>query len=234
MSSQLRIPCFLTNRDMLTPVQAMVDRLRLCDGVGDIFIMDCGSQYPPLLEWYKVAEATVVMLPNWGNHALWRWLREGAKMPQHTHYFMSDADLDLAEVPLDFLRVLQQGLTDHRDYLKAGLSLMVADLPDTPYAKYVHSREAGYWRHPVGTRFFAADIDTTGVLYRAGSGWGGYGPSLRAAPPYVARHPLWYVDPRLPDTWSDELKHYVSRANSQFSSWTGHTSPDSRKYVAPH
>lgn len=221
------IPCYLTNRDLLSPVRGMVDHLLGCDGVGLVTILDCGSTYAPLLEWYALecpCEVRVVRLPNLGCRALW----DSGEVPRGQAYFASDADLDLRGVPKDFLGVLQTGLSFFPDAVKCGLSLRLHDIPLDAYLRNAAiAHEFPYWTQPRAEGWFAANIDTTAAMYRAGSGWGGYGPALRSAPPYSARHLPWYLTP---ETFTEEWQWYRDHCDKSVSTWCARL-PESRVWL---
>lgn len=212
------IPCYLTNRDLLTPLQGMVADLLTCEGVGDITILDCDSSFPALLDWYEYdlpsGVRVVHMGDNAGCRALWR-----TDQPRGRPYFASDADLDLSGVPRDFLRVLSVGLESHPSAIKAGLSLRIDDLPRDGYlSAEAKQHERRYWIEAMSGGWFAADIDTTAAMYRAGSGWGGYGPAIRSAPPYAARHLPWYLTPETLSQ-SEEWRYYRDHCDQSVSTW---------------
>ena len=48
----MSIPIIINNRNLLTWPKAMVERISRYEGVGDIIIVDNGSTYEPLLDWY--------------------------------------------------------------------------------------------------------------------------------------------------------------------------------------
>jgi hypothetical protein len=205
------IPIWLTNRDLLTPVMRMVDFLsQVAELAGPITIVDCDSTYPPLLEWYEqecpLIDVTVIRAANLGPRAPWRYITDAGE----GYFFISDADLDLSNTPPDFLRVLRQGLIDYPERVKVGLSLQIDALPDdSPITERVRRHEIKFWTERVGS-FWSANIDTTAAVYRLGEkGRGHYGPALRSAPPYMARHLPWYVTP---DTLTEEWRHFLGRS----------------------
>ena len=64
------IPVIINNRNLLTWPKAMVRDLNKWEGIGDIYIVDNGSTYEPLLEWYATNPCKVVMLgENLGHQA---------------------------------------------------------------------------------------------------------------------------------------------------------------------
>jgi len=206
------VPCWLTNRDTMT-VRTLVDQLILCEDVGPITIVDCDSTYPPLLEWYDtVCPVRVIRAENLGSHAAWSYLDTSSP------YLVSDADLDLARVPRDFVRQLQRGLDRYPDAIKCGLSLSLEALPDaSPVKSQVIAHESSFWSVARDPEFYDAAVDTTMALYRAASGWGGYAPALRAAPPYTARHVPWDLVPgQVPPDW----EHYFQRLDPLGLGWS--------------
>lgn len=208
------IDCFLTSRDLMA-VASMAERLCSCAGVGRIVIVDCESTFPPLLEWYEEAERNGINVErcvNLGNKAPWVY---SEVMANQNIYFTSDGDLDLDDVPLDFLLYLREGLVEHPEAMKVGLSLRLDDLPDTYLGRWAKNHEKQFWERLDG-RWYHADIDTTACVYRPLTGWGGYGPCLRSAPPYTARHISWYLDPaNLPE----DYKWYTDRLSPEGIFW---------------
>lgn len=203
------IDVWLTNRDLLTPVQGMVLHLAQCQQVGRIRLVDCASTFPPLLEWYeRQTVAEVIRAENLGPRAIWKY----ATYASGQFFFASDADLDLTGVPFDCLVRLRQYLFDHPETLKSGLSLRLYDVPEaatlSPHARAIEQK---FWEQSTPDNlWYHADIDTTAAMCRGGQGWTGYGPAVRAAPPYTARHLSWYLTP---DTITDEWRWYLTHLN---------------------
>ena len=132
------IPVWINNRDRLSTTRALVEYLRQVPGCRPI-IVDNASTYPPLLGWYGRCGVEVQRLAfNGGSQAPWRFadLARGA-----AYYAVTDSDLDLDGVPLDLLAVLRDGLNRFPEANKAGLSLEVHDLPDTPLADQARAWE---------------------------------------------------------------------------------------------
>lgn len=188
----------------------MVDCISRFDDVGEIFVVDCGSTNPETSKWYATqGVATIKKDTNRGPRAPW----DGDHIPDNDgFYVVSDADLDLSGVPADCLTRLRDLMTERPAIHKAGLSLRIDDLPgDSPVAGMAISRETQYWDNPTPGGFLA-DIDTTFAMYRRGSGWSGYGPAIRLAPPYTARHVSWYLTPdHTPPDWLWYLSHLDRR-----------------------
>src|SRR5512139_1795296 len=100
----MMVPIYINNRNRLTTTRRMVEYLRDVPGALPI-VVDNASTYGPLLEWYQNCECEVIRMGgNIGPHAPWfvRDLVRGAP-----YYVVTDADLDLADVPIDVLEVLR-------------------------------------------------------------------------------------------------------------------------------
>jgi hypothetical protein len=184
-----------------------------------VVILDNGSDWEPLIEWYARCPFEVRRLElNQGHRAPWLCgATSGVTTP---YYVVTDPDLDLAGCPPDILDVLVQGLEQHGWATKAGVALEVEDIPaGYPSHDFIRATEGPYWRDRVDGRFFRAAVDTTFAVYRAGPE-PPCAPALRSDRPYVARHLPWYVTP---ETLTDEERHYLRSADPRFSSGTGHT-----------
>jgi hypothetical protein len=203
---------YLTNRDCLTPVQGMVSHLQQCDEVDDIIIVDCGSTYPPLLDWYSSIEQRVIRCENLGPYAAWQVMSERSEL-----YAVSDSDLDISTVPRDFLTRLRHGLIRYPQCVKAGLSLAIQDIPEHfPFRDEVISHESQFWNSMIDDEFYSAAIDTTFALYRTKS-FPGVDNSIRLAPPYIARHLPWYLSSvAITEEWAYYFRHL-----EHFTHWSG-------------
>jgi len=184
---------FIVNYNRLTLPKNMADWLadRDCEPI----ILDNGSDYPPLLEYYADCPHRVVRLNNNFGHKV-VWLPEAGVLEMFKirgRYIVTDPDLDLSKVPDDFLLVLQEGLSKYKQYDKCALSLEINDLPPTREGNFIRGREARYWQHALDERYYHADTDTTLALYRQGVTWYGHS-AMRTARPYTARHVPWYYD----------------------------------------
>ena len=92
----MRIPVIINNRNLLTWPKAMVRDLSKWEGIGDIYIVDNGSTYEPLLEWYATKPCEVVSLEvNAGHQA--PWLCGLVQKLGEPYYAVTDPDLDLTK-----------------------------------------------------------------------------------------------------------------------------------------
>ncbi len=169
----------------------------LADTGCEPILLDNSSSYPPLLEWYKSCPFKVhTFNQRYGERVFWD---SGLfKEYDDEYYIVTDHDLDISNVPLDYTEVLIKGL-ENKDITKCGLSLDIDDLPDTPYGKDVIGCELKYWGDKDFLGNYIAGVDTTFAMYdrkRQTLGWD-HGDKFyygsRLPKPYTAKHMPWYL-----------------------------------------
>lgn len=205
--------CYITVWNLLSPLPQLVDDIRRfgCKPV----IVDNASTYPPLLKWLdeQTTAPVVRMAENLGPRAAWT-----LGIQRQERYIVTDGDLDLSEIPDDAMDVLDAGFALDPSAHKVGFSLRIDDLPpDGVLTAAVREWEARYWTRPVGERYFRADIDTTFAMYDSRRPGNAYGPALRTAPPYTARHLPWYWTR---ETMTGEIRYYLKALNKAVGAGT--------------
>ena len=195
-------------------------------GMTQIMVLDSGSTYPPLLDFYEspaMEGIQLVRARNLGPEAFWRLdfhlLPAIAKVGR---YIVTDADIcpDL-QCPLDLVRKMHE-VADRYAPAKVGPAIRIDDLPEC-FAQREHMRmcESDYWlrKYPENDCWNAA-LDTTFALYE--SGWtrwpladqGGV-QHVRLDFPYVVRHLPWYENSA---NLSAEAKYYRAHVENGYSS----------------
>lgn len=212
----------VNNFNRLTTTKALCEYLDMVPGAA-VQILDNGSTYPPLLDWYTDCGRDVVFLgKNLGHLA--PWLTENHD--GEPYYVVTDSDLDMSQCPVDVLEVLRRALERFPTRVKVGVGLELSDLPKTRLAELVMAEQAKYWRHrvlgnpEVQEPFFMAPVETTFACYRRGRRFAS-GPALRTDRPYVARHVPWYG---IPGQLDDEEQYYMATARRDISTtkrWSG-------------
>jgi hypothetical protein len=170
----------------------------------EIILIDNGSTYPPLLKWYKKCKYKVHYLPNtYGHRSLWQ--SNIISQYKDRYYIVTDHDLDITDVPDDFIEVMMKGLCE--DVPKAGLSLMIEDLPINNYTNEVRLYEDGWWKTSKDKNgFYYSDIDTTLAVYDSKYlTEERFCRAVRTPDPYTARHLPWY---NTPDNLTEEEIYY--------------------------
>ena len=205
----MTIPVIINNRDLLTWPKAMVYKLLQYECIGDIIIVDNGSTYKPLLEWYdNQSVAKVIMCDNLGHGGA--WVSGAVSSLNSDIYVVTDSDLGLQHTPNDTLVVLLDKLNKHPELEKIGLGLdwqIVKE--DSPYYQRLNLYERDRWKASAIIDDVYVDMwtDTTFALYNKKQYFIGGG-SLSY--PYVARHYPW----ELPIEYNnDEFKYYIDHAS---------------------
>lgn len=208
---------YIINRDRLQSPKEMVEFLLKTPGVTPI-IMDNDSKNPDLLDWYETSPCEIVRHDlNWGETIMWMpdlnyieyyGLKDG-------NYCVTDPDLDLAGIPLNWPDELKRLLVENQWCDKAGFSLEINDLPDNEITREVIAHEENHWHTPLSGGGFRAGIDTSFAAYRSSIH---SFECVRASRPYTAKHRNWYYQ-SVDDIPADE-KFYLSRINASHNHWS--------------
>lgn len=201
------IICF--NR--LSSTKAMAEYL--ADNGCEVILVDNGSTFPELLKWYETCPYKIHHLPAVIENAHKSPWTSGIldRLPDR-RYIVSDHDLDLSQVPSDFLEVLQTGLENNPTAIKCGLSLRIDDLPQNALTEKVLKIESAYWRNKDANGYYLAPVDTTLALYDAqrtrDSNPKSFFSAVRSPEPYTCRHLPWYFTP---ENLTDEERYYLAQ-----------------------
>ncbi len=186
----------------------------LSDTGCEVFLVDNGSTYPPLLEWYKRCPYKIYNLTyNFGHQSLWTCKIIKNHHPNISYYIATDHDLDISNIPHDYVdflsKELEFQLSNGSCIHKAGLSLEIADLPKNDQSLRVIDYESRFWQQWVGKNFFwKANIDTTFALYKFGTPYKEFTSAVRAPRPYTAKHLPWYQTKEDIKNNEEELYYY--------------------------
>lgn len=213
-------PVFILAKDRPTCLSTLLDRLKL-DGLQNIFILDSGSTYPPMLEYLDRVKFPVIRLEPVEHHApkhlLWdsRVLWETGN--EDSHFVYTDCDIvPDYDCPNNWLEYLFKLLDKYPKFKKAGLGLRLDDIPDCYRHKAdVIKHETRYWLTGLEDHVFDSELDTTMALYAPGT------PHLlkaiRTGGKYIARHLPWYHNSaNLPE----EEAYYIEHLHPKASYWT--------------
>ena len=223
------VPVFLINHDNLT--RGFKQQVEWLTDVGmtSLTVIDNGSTYQPLLDYYEGVSFRVIRQTNRGPYVFWETnLHEQQEMP----YIVSDADcVPSADCPKDLVEKMLFVLEKHPTIVrKVGPSIRIDNLPDV-YAKKekVIAHESQFWtdfqyetheKSPwvvEGTPpMYDSIIDTTFAMYPRQSPWPGWHHHYRLAPPYSVEHKPWYEDSSNP---SEECLYYRAHVANGWSCW---------------
>jgi len=215
-------PVIIIVRDRLS---SLLQLLQWLEDVGqtNIWLCDNDSTYEPMVKFLANTSHHVVHNhQNLGHRAPWL---SGlvAELGNDRPFVVTDPDVVPCEsCPADALDYFAHTLRVHHDMDKVGFSLRLDDLPlHFAHRDSVIAWERQFWTNEFKPGFYFSPIDTTFALYRPGLGHQN-GRSLRAQPPYEARHMPWYDDTQNP---TEEQSYYVAHADRLISNWNSDRIP---------
>lgn len=218
---------FIMNWQWLSWPQAQAKFLTDCGH--EVIIVDNGSTYPPLLEWYKTCPYKVVFTEPEKLTTYNRFIWEMGLPDIYTkdnYYGVTDSDLELEGIPKDFAEVLIGDIERSPGILKSGFALRTDDLPNTPYANRYREGEKNNFNNQDEHGFYSIPVDTTFAIYskercnNLGAMWRPEGASVpssfldnfyfyrshRSPAPYIARHLPWYMNI---DNLTEEQQYHI-------------------------
>ena len=209
----MKVPVIINNRNLLTWPKAMVRDLSKWKWIGDIYIVDNGSTYEPLLEWYATKPCEVISLGvNAGHQA--PWLCGLVQKLGEPYYAVTDPDLDLSKTSKQTIVRCIEWLQEFPFVGKVGLSLRWDDVsPRSSYYTHVNTYEAQRQKSSRIVKAAKVDvaIDTTFAVYNRQDYFIG-GVSLLES----ARHIPWYYSEK--ERKADkEFSQYLASASAASS-----------------
>jgi glycosyltransferase involved in cell wall biosynthesis len=211
----------INNRNRLTTTKNMVEKLLQLNPNEEIIIIDNGSTYPPLLEWYKTINVDVRYEKNEGHLALWATQLD----KQLDDFFIyTDSDIILNEnFPLDWKEIMYNVHLKY-EYKKIALGIRIDDLPEYyRYKNQVIRNEGRWWLEAVDDYLFKADTDTTFSFME--NFFDNCYPSLRITrTDMICRHHGWYLDL---DNLDNEEKYYLDHLENTTTQYSKqHKNPE--------
>lgn len=176
----------------------------------DVTIIDNNSTYLPLLDWYNRCHYNVIKLHhNAGHKAIW----DCQLVNKKERYFYTDPDLDISELPSDWVEKLNAVLDEQGNKVKVGLAIKLDDLPASGMlSNWALRVQTYYWSMPLGDDLYEAEVDTTLALYNPlFDDHHSTAPALRLGGKYAVRHLPWYLGEK--ETWPFDFKYYYHTCN---------------------
>ena len=225
------IPIFIINRDRLVPLKELVKFL-FKRNYTNITIIDNGSTYKPLLDWYRGCPASVYHneTNQQGNESLHHLAYTFKIEPFYSavtsgNFVLTDSDINpIPEIPDNFIEDMAEVCNRYKKH-KVGLGLKIDDMPDHFYNKgLVLGIESPFWRNHIVHKkipLYQAPIDTTFAVYGKGTVATHGMDCFRTGGNYVARHAGWYYDyDNLPEDESHYLKNLKIGQGLSWSEWS--------------
>ncbi len=207
--NQKKIKAIINNFNILSWTKNLADFISKDKRI-DVVIVDNNSTYQPLLDWYNICSYNIVRLKNnIGSHGGFCEAPKDNEM-----YIYTDPDLDLSNIPNDWLDLLIEGCTKYNAF-KTGFSLEINDIPDDFILKEsTVSWETNFWTPYIDKRFNLGTIDTTFSLVNP---LGDKSIMFRTNRPYTAKHIPWYINET---NISDEYKNYLNTINKNYTHYS--------------
>lgn len=212
------IPVIIPNFNQLTYLRNLINQIRWYYPENSIQVVDNGSTYEPLLEFYEQAPLWLHVF-KYNQNDFVANLNDHLKGHPAEYYVITDPDLSIPPTtPPNFLEVFKTAI-DAYGFHHAGFGLRVDDLPSwNPKAGWIAGDEKALLKSPVvitheGKEYqgFRAPIDTTFAMYkRDNGGWSAPMPpnawdnSVRL---FELIHSPWYLHK---DYLNEEMKHYFA------------------------
>lgn len=207
----MKIPVIINNRDLLTWPKAMIERIKTYEGVGSIHIIDNGSTYEPLTDWYNNQKTVDVRkFGNLGHGG--PWVSGLVEELRSEYYVVTDSDLGLEDTPDNTLIVLLEKLQKQPDLRKVGLGLnWEAVSSKSPYYERLNLYEKDRWKNSevIDDVYVGVNIDTTFAMYNVNHYFIGGGSLTH---PYTARHYPWELSVEEAKQTPD-FKYYIDNAS---------------------
>lgn len=203
--------------------------------IEDIFIIDKGSDYKPLLDYYEemilkginVVYSDKMLFGADGPGGLNDLYIEIDKFKSgYDFYAVTDPDIDLEGCEDDLLEVYSSILESNPNIDIVGPMLRIDDIPDFyPAREWCYTRHVQqfWYKHPnqifvmnKNIYYQFAKIDSTFGLLRRDTKFQRLLQGKRVYHPYEARHLDWYIDP---ENMSDDQIYYQLNSNRRVSNW---------------
>lgn len=220
-----QIPIVLLSHNRLASLEKLTDQLTLL-GYDNIYILDSGSSYAPLLEWFKTCPYEVIRADNIGHTGLWTagYIRQFQNWP---FIAISDSDIELnINTQKGFI---EQMVVVAKDYHvdKVGLAIEYKDISNPVYKEVVTPIEERYWKHRIPDltgaihgnerELYHALVDTSFCIINPMHPyhWNG----IRIAGDYTCKHTPWFSDW---DNMTEEEQHYMDNADPRYATCVNH------------
>lgn len=223
------IPLIIPVFNQLTYTRNLINWFRWYYPENKIYIIDNGSTYEPLIDYYKETGAyyynkmyldNINLLTSHDNNFIEN-LRGFLSENIYDYYIISDPDImPHPNTPPNFLEIFKDAI-DNKGFHRAGFGLITDDLPEELNEReMIIGNESALLNQPIPFYFnekrydgFKAPLDTTFCLYkRDNGGWSSpmngndWGNCLRL---FKAHHLGWYVNPNFVN---EEMDYYFKSA----------------------
>jgi hypothetical protein len=214
----MKIPVIINNRNLLTYPKKMVEDIENFSDLLEIIIVDNGSTYEPLIEWYKTNPCEIIYSENLGHLA--PWILDVPRKRKYDYYVVTDPDLDLSNTPKNCLNFILEKLQKYNNFNKIGLSLCNWKVSkDSPYHEFLINWATKNWNKEYikDELLISQEVDTTFAMYNVNRHYRGL--SCATNYPYSAKHIPWeFTIDIISDLKNKNYEYYYYLCNSSNSS----------------
>lgn len=242
-----RIPIFIISYNRLTVLKRSINSYLSFVDYSDIIIVDKGSCYEPLKEYYfELAQKGTKVIysdPLQKKDSLSNISEEvenHKKQNQFDYYIVTDPDICMEEVNLDVLDLYTFFLDIFPDIEIVGPMLRIIDIPENyPAREWCWKRhvdlfwhkipEVLYWKNKK-IHYQFAPIDTTFGVIRSTTRYKRLLNGIRIYAPYEATHLDWYITD---NNMTEDQQFYMKTSNPDVAHWCGpwYRSPPQEKLL---
>lgn len=235
---KIKIPIYIISYNRLDALKKSIHSYLNHFDYSQINIIDNGSDYKPLVKYYKTLtkKGVKIFYNNKLNHVndltdKIAPIIEGDLINRNRppYYIVTDPDIALKNVDHDFLNVLVEMFEKFKHIEVVGPMLTINDIPKNYPAKNLvikkHTKQ--FWMHfPKKIRiksgkniyYQEALIDTTFALHKSTQPFRRLKKGIRLYAPYEAKHLDWYITNE--NITHDQL-HFLETTNNKISHWLG-------------
>jgi len=221
----MNIPVIIINRDRLSTTEKLCDQLLLL-GYSEIHIMDMGSTYEPLLEWYinvrmwGAGDITIHYLDNQGHKGIWNTGILKDLFGKYPWVAVTDSDIELnMNIPMHFIDDMVMLAKDFR-VDKVGLAIDYTDIPNPFLAAIIQPIESRYWQQQLNHKshvVYNAPVDTSFCVVNPNLPFT-YN-AIRVAGNYTCIHKPWLEQW---DNLTEEQQYYMDHCDANIGTIKQH------------
>ncbi|MFC1640722.1 hypothetical protein ACFL2D_01585 [Patescibacteria group bacterium] len=229
-----RVPIYIISFNRLRVLSETIESYQKLEDDISIVILDTGSTYEPLLDYYKSLERQGVKIYYLNKinkseelNNLSSVIESHNKKVDPQYYALTDPDVSLEGSAGDTLRVFASFLEHFSEAKVVGPMLRIEDIPrEYPARQFVYKKHiAQFWhKKPLLAKlekqriyYQFAKIDTTFGLYKADTIFQRKRDGIRIYYPYEAKHLDWYITPQ--NITEDQI--FYNENSSSVAHWSG-------------
>lgn len=233
MKKSKKIPIFIISYNRLTVLRKSIQSYLHFANYSDLIIIDKGSFYVPLMNYYLELEKkgvkiiysnplkTVDSLSDISYE-----IEKHKKSNNFDYYVVTDPDISMQEASPDVLELYTYFLDQVPDIEIVGPMLRIIDIPDNyPAREWCWKKHAQRFWHQMPRvmnwknkkiHYQFAPIDTTFGVVRATTPYRRLLNGIRVYAPYEALHLDWYVTN---ETMTEDQEFYMATSNQDVAHW---------------